>query len=334
LSSPRAVFVNSSTGEIWVADSGQNSCVRFPEYNTLIINNAPTGTVQAYGPLALAQDQYGDLFVADSANRVSAYYQGLTWQTVGFASTPVAPGTVASLWPIASATQFGSNTAAFPSSSFPMPTTLGGVQVQVNGTPAPLYLVSPGQINFVVPMNAPTSGTADVLVAQQSTGQILGAGELPMSTVAPGIFMGSEFASNAYQAAIVNQDGTVNSQNNPVARGQIISIYATGEGVLAGGPPDGALPTGLVSTPAKPEVLIGTCYVDECQTLPGDQPAGQRVQFSGLSPSYPGVWQINVYVPMVTAPSTSSGPAPLDVVYNNVPAWNASSAYRTYIWVK
>jgi uncharacterized protein (TIGR03437 family) len=81
-------------------------------------------------------------------------------------------------------------------------------------------------------------------------------------------------------------------------------------------------------------VLIGTCYVDQCQTLPGDQPVGQRVQFSGLSPQFPGVWQINVYVPMVTAPSTSSGPTPLDIVYNNVPAWNATSPYKTFIWVK
>ena len=176
--------------------------------------------------------------------------------------------------------------------------------------------------------------TANVVVVQQSTGQILGAGTLPMSSYAPGIFMGAQIASNAYQAAVVNQDGTVNSQSNPAARGQVISIYATGQGVVPNAPPDGALPTGLVSTPQAPEVLVGTCYVDQCQTLPGDQPVGQRVQFSGLSPQYPGLWQINVYIPMVTAPSTSSGPTPLDIVYNNVPAWNATSAYKTFIWVK
>ena len=169
LQSPRAVFVNASTGEIWIANSGQSTCVRFPQFNTLITNNAPTGAVTAYGPLSLAQDQYGDLFVADSANRVSAYYQGTAWENdASFFSAPLAPGSVAALYPIATVNQFGSITAKF-SGSFPIATTLGGVQVLVGGTPAPLYYVSPGQINFIVPMNTPGSGTADVVVAQQST---------------------------------------------------------------------------------------------------------------------------------------------------------------------
>ena len=43
-----------------------------------------------------------------------------------------------------------------------VPTTLGGVQVLVNGQPSPITYVSPSQINFVVPFEAPTSGTADV----------------------------------------------------------------------------------------------------------------------------------------------------------------------------
>ena len=335
LSSPRAVFVNASTGEIWVANSSQSTCVRFPAYNTLIFNNVPTGGVANYGPLALLQDQYGDLFVADSANRVSVYYQGTTWENgASYFSTPLAPGAFALLYPIASSNQFGSTTASFSYSSFPMPATLGGIQVLVNGVAAPLYYVSPSQINFVVPWGTSSSTTANVVVVQQSTGQILGAGSLPMASYAPGIFMGSQITSSAYQAAVVNQDGTVNSQGNPAARGQIISIYATGQGLVSGQPADGALPSGLVTTPQQPQVLIGTCYVDQCQTLPGDQPAGQRVQFSGLSPQYPGLWQINVYVPMTTVPSSSGGAVPLDIVYNNVPAWNASSAYKTYIWVK
>ena len=334
---PHSVFVNAITGEIWVANSQQSTAVKFPQYTSLIINPAPTGSVNTYGPLALAQDQYGDLFVADSANRVSVYYQGATWQNAAsfLQVNALAPGTIATLYPLATITQFGANTAGF-SGSFPMATTLGGVQVLVNGTPAPLYLVSPGQINFVVPMNAPTSGTANVVVQQVSTGQILGAGTLPMSTVAPGIFMGAQLPVGAqgYQAAVINQDGTVNGASNPAPRGSIISIYATGQGVLPGAPPDGTPPTGLVTTPQTPEVFIGACFVDQCSTLPGDPPAGQRVQFSGLS-SYPGMWQINVYVPEVTAPSTATSPALLDVIYNNVAAWSATTTnLKTYVYVK
>lgn len=338
LTSPRAVYVNNLTGEIWVANSQQSTCVKFPRYSTLIINPLPTGTVNAYGPLAMSQDQYGDLFVADSANRVAVYYQGAVWQNgASFLTTnALAPGTVTTLYPLASVSQFGSNTATF-SGTFPMATTLADVQVLVNGTPAPLYLVSPGQINMVVPLNAPTTGNADIVIQQVSTGQILGAGILPMNTSAPGIFMGQQLAvgSQGYQAAAVNDDGTVNSATNPAQRGHIVSLYLTGQGVISGGPPDGTPPTGLVSTPQTPQVFIGACYVDECTGQPGDPPPGQRVQFSGLSPSYPGLWQINVYVPMAAAPSTPTAPALVNVVYNNVPAWSATNTnLKTYIYVK
>jgi hypothetical protein len=60
----------------------------------------------------------------------------------------------------------------------------------------------------------------------------------------------------------------------------------------------------------------------------------KRVQFSGPSPSYPGVWQINVYVPQSVAPSSAAGPTAVDIIYNNSPAWSANSPWRTYIYVK
>jgi hypothetical protein len=47
------------------------------------------------------------------------------------------------------------------------------------------------------------------------------------------------------------------------------------------------------------------------------------------------MWQINVYVPEVTAPSTATSPALLDVIYNNVAAWSATTTnLKTYVYVK
>src|SRR5215510_14527053 len=43
------------------------------------------------------------------------------------------------------------NNQQFFAQSQPLPTTLGGVSVQVGGTPAGLYYASPTQINFQVP---------------------------------------------------------------------------------------------------------------------------------------------------------------------------------------
>jgi adhesin/invasin len=47
-------------------------------------------------------------------------------------------------------TIFGRNlaTSTMHALVYPLPTTLGTTMVIVNGAPAPLYYVSPGQINF------------------------------------------------------------------------------------------------------------------------------------------------------------------------------------------
>ena len=125
----------------------------------------------------------------------------------------------------------------------------------------------------------------------------------------------------------------IQARNNPVARGHYISIYATGAGPIPGAPADGNVSANLVSTPGPPSILIGTCFVDDdCGNNPADTvPPGKRVQFSGLSPSYPGVWQINVYVPQSVAPSSAAGPTAVDIIYNNSPAWSANSPQRTFI---
>ena len=40
----------------------------------------------------------------------------------------------------------------------PFPTNLGGIQVMINGVAAPVYAVSPGQVNAVVPYSTPSDG--------------------------------------------------------------------------------------------------------------------------------------------------------------------------------
>ncbi|HEV2448465.1 MAG TPA: NHL repeat-containing protein, partial [Candidatus Sulfopaludibacter sp.] len=84
LNSPRSIYVNSGTGEIWVTNTGAGTLVRYPKYDALFLNPAPTATIQdvlnntLIPTYAVAQDQYGDLVVADAANHVIAFYQGFT----------------------------------------------------------------------------------------------------------------------------------------------------------------------------------------------------------------------------------------------------------------
>ncbi len=82
LSAPRGIFVSPLTGEIWVADTGNGRSLRYPSFEQYFVTNTYNFSISGYysAPLALAQDQYGDLMVADACNRVEFYYPGLAWQ--------------------------------------------------------------------------------------------------------------------------------------------------------------------------------------------------------------------------------------------------------------
>jgi uncharacterized protein (TIGR03437 family) len=346
LSGPQGIFVNQSTGEIWVTTG--TTAVRYPKYDTLELNPAFTGTVQAADTtLAVAQDQYGDLFLADATSRVAVYYQGLAGENAQatYAGQPLAPGVVASLYPKASQTQFATSSIPTPPgyaalTGYPMPTTLADEQVMFNGAAAPLYFVAPGQVNFYVPIGAPTgTGTADIEIVQVSTGQVLGAASVAINTVSPAIFCiasgGCALNGGFYQAAVINQDGNVNSSTNPAPRGSVISIFATGQGALNNAPADGAAapgPPNFATTPQAPRVAIGTCFVDDCGPLLGGDPTnGQWVTYSGLAPGYAGLWQINVQIPMAILQGSQ---VPIAIQYDGVGSTNLSSGFHLTIAVK
>src|ERR1039457_5294756 len=176
LSLPQGVFVSLLTGEIWVANTNAGTSVRYGNYNSVALGNGIISTIQEISggqllaTLAVAQDQFGGLYVADNANRVAFYYPGLTPMNGAnfLINRALAPGVVATLKTCTNCagTQFGTTTTSF--TAYPMPTVLSNTEVLFNGIPAPLYFVSPGQINFVVPnyqadgkTPTPSSGTAD-----------------------------------------------------------------------------------------------------------------------------------------------------------------------------
>ena len=309
LNSPRGVWVNSSTGEIWITDSNTGLVKKYPKFETLVSNPNFTSSVQSVGAtLAITQDQFGDLIVADSSNRVAFYYPGL--QTINggsFISTlPLAPGMFASICSAGSncsggASLFGGSTANYSDlpNPLPLPTSLGDTQVLFNGQPAPLYYVSPTQINFYVPMGAPTSGNADVQVIQASTSRVYAAGSAPMGPYSPAMLTVT-YTGKSRPALVLNQDNTLNSPSNPAKVGTIIQIYAIGQGYVPNAPPDGSPATGQELTPFTPRVNIGGIYTDE-YAISGSE-THNFVQYSGLAPGYVGLWQINVKLPLAVSP--------------------------------
>lgn len=112
---------------------------------------------------------------------------------------------------------------------------LAGVQVLFNGIAAPLLYAGPGQINALVPYGI--AGSADVTVQVTTGGGDSATVALHARAAQPEVFN----AGGA--AAALNQDGTVNSSQNPAAPGSIVTIFASGAGSLNGGPRDGAIAT-------------------------------------------------------------------------------------------
>jgi uncharacterized protein (TIGR03437 family) len=307
----------------------------YPRFDQVQLNPTATASIPAAAPtVAVAQDQYGDLLVADRSYRVAIYFPALeALNGANFLpNKSLAPGMVASI--CAPGSHCVNGASVFPTdtiaASLPLPTKLGDIQVLFNGQPTPLYYVSGTQINFVVPMgknagDVATSGLADLQVVKLSTGQVLAAGLVQMNVSAPGIFQFDFYPTVNRRAAVLNADGTPNTPTNQAARGSIIQIYLTGQGFVPNAPPDGQGATSATPTPITPTVIIGACRVDD--TACTNEPAG-HVKYSGLN-SYPGGWQINVQIPQNTAPGTQ---VLLGVTLNDVP--NSDGSFRATIAVK
>jgi uncharacterized protein (TIGR03437 family) len=187
-------------------------------------------------------------------------------------SFTVAPGMIATI--------FG--TALAPSqksaSGVPLPTTLNGVSVTVNGVSAPLFYVSPVQINFQVPYETP-NGTSAIQV------EVLGepasnAYQVPVALSSVGIF---QYGSD--RGVVQNQDYTLNAPTNPAAAGSVVMVYLTGIGATVPPVADGA-----VAPPSNFAVPVATATA----TI-GD--ANAPLQFFGLTPGTVGLAQANILVP-------------------------------------
>jgi uncharacterized protein (TIGR03437 family) len=185
---------------------------------------------------------------------------------------PVAPGSVIAI--------FGTNLAPAPASAaaLPLPTTLGGASLLVNGRIAvPLFYVSPGQINAQLPCETPL-GPATLTVN----------GSAPVSfTVAasaPGIIV---YGTN--RAVAVNQDYSLNAPEHPAVVGGWVTVYMSGQGAV-----NPAVSTGAAS-PGNPVALP---MLPVTATIGGQS---ADVLFAGLAPGAVGLFQVNLRIPTLVS---------------------------------
>jgi uncharacterized protein (TIGR03437 family) len=194
----------------------------------------------------------------------------------------VAPGSLATIF--GSALANGTESAG----SFPLPTTLQGASVSIDGVAAPILYASAGQINFQVPSST-ASGDASLVV--DGPGGKSSSFTFTVTAEAPAIY---QYGVN--HVAAQNAGGELNSDSAPAASGSVITVYLTGQGAVSNSVTDGeAAPTSPLSNAnATATATIG--------------PLNASVQFLGLTPDFAGLAQANIEVPAL-----SSGNYPLVV---------------------
>ncbi len=191
---------------------------------------------------------------------------------------PAAPGGIIVLY----GARLGPKEAAigvYDGSTGGYPLELGGTKVMIGNQPAPLLLVSEGQINLQVPFE--TSGRKTVQATVQPTNFNAATFPLSIEESTPGIF-----TLEGNRAAAINQDGSINSIENPANAGSEIKLHITGQGPLTPPVATGQLPTDG-TLPSKPVLPLSV-------TFNGVEIKPKSVS---LSPSMLGLLQITLEIP-------------------------------------
>ena len=194
---------------------------------------------------------------------------------------------------------FGSELApsAASASSVPLPVSTAGVAATVNNVAAPLYYVSPGQLNIQIPYETAVNQQATLKV--NNNGMVTSY-QFNVVQASPGIFTDSS-----------NVIVPIGSGN----RGAIVTLYLNGAGtvtpqVATGGAPGAGTPVENLPKPSQ-NVTV---------TVGGVPTA---IEFIGIPAGLVGVTQVNFYVPtsiadgtqpvVVTVGAEASAPAYLTV---------------------
>jgi uncharacterized protein (TIGR03437 family) len=274
-----------NSGNVWL--TGGNSVVEFSADGSAVLyaESFPPGAAGQ----DIAVDQSGVVHFAGSLGLISTLTPtqplgprvlSIVNAASGQLTGTVAPGEIISIYGLG----LGPTTpvTATPANGL-FPTSLGGVQVLVFGTPIPLLYVSASQINAEMPLGIASGGLTNGIIPVQVVNSSEALPDFRLAVV------GSNFAvfENSGSMAVINQDGTLNRITNPAKLGSFVTIWATGFGAT-GSPVDGAVA-------AAANNFCATCQL----TLSNEATnITETVQYAGSAPgAIDGLMQINFTIP-------------------------------------
>jgi uncharacterized protein (TIGR03437 family) len=226
-------------------------------------------------------------------------------------SQGLAPGAWVSL--------YGSNLASStltwsPAAGQPLPTSLGGVNVTIDGQPAPISFISPGQLNVLVPAAV---RTGPIQISVSNNGNVGSPYSITSNTYLPAIFASALPGSSPTKYYVAAVDpvtfqivGTFAANANAVktaSRGEIIDLYVLGLG------PASQFPTNIAFTGAYPVSASVTVFLGGTTIIP---------QFADLVG--PGLYQVRITIPQ----STTIGDQLISLIVNGT-AQTPQNVYLT-----
>jgi uncharacterized protein (TIGR03437 family) len=172
----------------------------------------------------------------------------------------------------------GITDASYSALQTPLPTELGGVQVTLDGVPAPLLSVSPSSIVFQTPWEIQPSKPVNL---QVTTNLNLPTQSSVQGTMTPMLSAPVFVPMPPFAGAAIHQDwSSFVTNSNPARLSEIVHLYGTGFG-----PVQPAVATNIPA-PADPPAVA---------TIPLS--CNARILYAGLAPGLVGYYQLSVQIP-------------------------------------
>ena len=238
------------------------------------------------GITTFGEDEAGELYLAGGNGRIYHIEGSLAprFSAAGVVNAAsfapgLAPGSLATLF----AAGVLDSQGIVGTNQIPLPTSLQGISITVDGVAAPIRLLAnvngQEQVNFQVPFEITGKPTASVFVTRN--GAASAAASVPVVELQP-----AAYTSDGTQALVVhNADYTLVTASRPLVPGEFAFVYASGLGAVANQPANGG---------GAPVSRLATATASVRVTLAG---VACDVQYAGLAPGLVGVYQANFRVP-------------------------------------